>query len=171
MDILEELKRVALNFQKQKNFIEIISDEELSTVNVPIVKIDYKDGTWDNKNTQFNAKIRQIEVTPSYDIEKDLNKDIVHEKCHAILTARGYSNLPDKLHPYPSNPLEQIAYTTQMYHLLRAGKTPDEIKNNEELSLMFKKHPKELNKYLDRAIEEYQQDIIKNKIVEKNLEK
>ena len=164
MDILEELKKVALNFQKQKNFIEIISDKELSTVNVPIVKIDYKDGSWNNKNTQFNAKIRQIEVSPSYDIEKDLNKDIIHEKCHAILTARGYSNSADKFHPYPTNPLEQIAYTTQFYHLLRAGNTPDEIKNNEELSLLFKEHPKALNKYLNRAIEEYEKNIVKTKV-------
>ncbi len=168
MSILEELKKTALNFQKQKKNIEIISDEELNNIDVKIIKIDYKDGTWDIKNTQFNTKTRCIEVAPSYDIEKDLNKDIIHEKCHAILTAKGYSNSSDKFHPYPSNPLEQIAYTTQIYHLLRAGNTPDDIKNNSELKYYFEKHPKELNRYLTRAQEQYDKDI-KLKIFQKNF--
>ena len=174
MSIFEELLNAAKNFQKDlkaKNKIRIITDEELKNLDVSIVKIDYRDGTWDRKSTQFNNIERIIEVSPNYDIEKDLNKNIIHEKCHAILTKEGYANKADILHPYPSNPLEQIAYTTQFYHLLRAGSTPSEIKENSELKFYFQKHPKELNLYLDRAIEEYSKDLQQKQLLKQGMEK
>ncbi|MBR1544653.1 MAG: hypothetical protein IJ638_01765 [Alphaproteobacteria bacterium] len=74
------------------------------------------------------------------------------------MDALGFANHSNKFgrYAYPKSPLERIAYTTGFYHLLKAGKTPDEIR--QIFSPQFEDHPKEVNAYLARAKEEYDKD-------------
>ena len=180
-NIFKELQIASQNFKKDlelKGEIRIIKDpdaelKKLGIENIEIVKLPSNDGNWDNKNTQYNGKKKRIEVNPEYDIELDENKEVLHEKCHVILNALGFANKANRFgrYTYPSNPLERIAYTTQFYHLLKTGKTPDEIRNNKSLKEHFYIHSKKLNAYLERATEEYTKDLIQEQILKQSIEK
>ena len=139
----------------------ILTDEQLSQVHPNIVQ-DPNHSTWLNprvdKNSEYDDITNTIHVRPGYNIEEDMTANIIHEKCHAYLTQIAGLNQKYINRPYPENTLEQVAYTTQFYHLIKRGYSLDEVKKLGEFPGFFKDHNDILTQYFKYAQEKYNQE-------------
>ena len=72
------------------------------------------------------------------------------------------------LQPYPTQALEQVAYTTQFYYLIKDGRTLDEIKQLGEFPDFFTIHKDILEKYFNYAKKKYDEEQLQ--IITKNKE-
>jgi hypothetical protein len=127
------------------------------TVKVAVIPDD--DEMWDGKKdpTQFNSALNRIEVKASYDMKNDPEKWIVHEITHAVMFSKGVSNYADPKHQYPTNEIEQWAYTTQFYHFAKDSIDLKEIMTDPKynnLKQSFERHPEVLNSYFNNAVGE-----------------
>lgn len=177
--LFEILKNTAKDFMDEKTWgikadNAILTPAQLEEAHIKIVQ-DPSRSTWldpkVSKNSEYEEETKTIHVRPSYDINKDITRNIIHEKCHAYLTQIAKLNQHGIHRNYPENTLEQVAYTTQFYYLIKDGYTLDEIKKLGEFPDFFKRHNDILTKYLNYAKKKYDeeqklnliQSVIKNK--------
>ncbi len=178
VSLFEKLKNTAKDFAAEKKWEikadnTILTQQQLEQANPKIVQYP-KHPAWIDegvkKNSEYNDKTNTIYVHPSYDIKKDISKNIIHEKCHAYLTqiAGLTTDTFMSLQPYPTQALEQVAYTTQFYYLIKDGRTLDEIKQLGEFPDFFTRHKKILEKYFNYAKKKYDEEQLQ--IITKNKE-
>lgn len=162
---MTRLKDAALAFVGAKE-IGIVPDELLFDESIRIIAVPDDDLVWEGKYdpSQFDEKLNCIKVKASFDWS-DPDKWLIHERAHVALFARGLKNHCDKLHPYPSNPIERGAYKTQLYHLLRGGVDLGKIMGDPKHKVLrnkFEKHPI-LRGYYDEALSKWQSGNIASK--------
>ena len=143
--------------------------KQVDEVVKPKIVQDPNRKTWTDpevtKNSEYDARTNTIHVRPSYDIEKDITRNIIHEKCHAYLTQVAKLGQYGIMRKYPENTLEQVAYTTQFYYLIKDGYTLDEVKKLGEFLDFFKRHEEILTKYWNYAQKKYDEEV-KSKLMQ-----
>ena len=166
--ILEKLYNTAKDFIDEKKWginadNAILTLQQLEEAHPKIVQ-DPNHPTWNDplvtKNSEYDAKTNTIHIRPGYDIENDPTYNVIHEKCHAYLTQIAKLNTKTlmSLQPYPTQALEQVAYTTEFYYWIKDGHSLEELKATEEFSYFFKKYGDVLTKYYDYAQKKYNEE-------------
>ena len=140
--------------EEKENFI--IPESALRAANVKIAVIPDKE--WPEGKecpTQFNSVTNEIEVRESFAQGTDPEKWLVHETVHFLTHQEEKPQYADEKHPYPTNEVEQFAYTTQFYHLVKNGVSIEDIMNDpqfETLKGSFERHFEVLQSYFNDAI-------------------
>jgi len=149
-----------------KQQVTIISDNVLFGGKQPkIVVIPDNDEVWaygeKEDPTQFSPDKNVIQVKSSFDM-KDMNKWLIHERVHALHFSKGIEQYADDKNPYPTNTVEQAAYKTQLFHLIREGVDIEKIKTDpiyETLNKKFQRFPQIMQSYYDEAMMEWNRQI------------
>ena len=135
----------------------IIPDEELfADTGTRIVVVPDEVFCGKEDPTQFSPNENTIMVKASFDMQNDPNKWLIHERAHAVLNAKGVNQYCDDEHPYPTNEVEVAAYSTQLFHLIKAGVTAEMIRTDpqyNDLKVRFKRYPI-MQTYFDTALAE-----------------
>jgi len=143
--------------------VTIIPDHLLSLAKQPeIVVIPDNDQAWaygeKTDPTQFCPSTSTIQVKESFDLKNDPEKWMVHERVHAMLHALGVDQYANKENPYPTNTVEQWAFKTQFFHLIKEGVSIEQIKTDpkfETLKKSFQHSPEVLVSYFHEAKDEW----------------
>ena len=171
--IWEQLLNTAKDFMDEKKWgikadNAILTPQQLEEAH-PKIEQDSNHPAWSDplvdKNSEYSAKTNTIHVRPGYDIERDFTRNIVHEKSHAYMSQIAKVNWKRSLRRYPEGVLEQVAYTTQFYYLIKDGYTLDDVKKMGEWPVFFKRHGEVLTKYFNYAQKKYNEEQVKQKIL------